>query len=226
MDGQLGEGLSGSPLLSPQTTPRAPIAKLKHDCSRMFQYYLDKSTPLPTQRWLGTLALVFVYFLRVHILQGFYAVTYGIGIHVINCLIGFLSPQIDPEMESMDGADLPTKETDEFRPFIRRLPEFKFWYSITKAFCIGFLLTFFPIFDVPVFWPILLCYWIIQFLLMMKRHIMHMIKYKYIPLDLGKQKYVKSSSPVGSPRRLVELCKKYTGNSPGGSPRSSSGKQN
>lgn len=28
---------------------------------------------------------------------------------------------------SDDGPSLPTRMTDEFRPFIRRLPEFKFW---------------------------------------------------------------------------------------------------
>lgn len=26
-----------------------------------------------------------------------------------------------------DGPTLPTKANEEFRPFIRRLPEFKFW---------------------------------------------------------------------------------------------------
>lgn len=60
-------------------------------------------------------------------------------------------------------------------------------YSFTKAFCIAFVMTFFSIFDVPVFWPILLCYWIVLFVLTMRRQIAHMIKYKYIPLSLGKQ---------------------------------------
>ena len=41
--------------------------------------------------------------------------------------------------------------------------------------------------DVPVFWPILLCYWIVLFILTMKRQIMHMIKYKYVPFSTGKQ---------------------------------------
>lgn len=60
-------------------------------------------------------------------------------------------------------------------------------YAITKAFCIAFLMTFFSLFDVPVFWPILLCYWIVLFVLTMKRQIMHMIKYKYVPFNIGKQ---------------------------------------
>lgn len=60
-------------------------------------------------------------------------------------------------------------------------------YAITKAFCVAFLMTFFSLFDVPVFWPILLCYWVVLFVLTMKRQIMHMIKYKYVPLNIGKQ---------------------------------------
>ena len=31
-----------------------------------------------------------------------------------------------------------------------RLPEFKFWYSLTKAFVVAFTLTFFAVFNIPV----------------------------------------------------------------------------
>lgn len=62
-----------------------------------------------------------------------------------------------------------------------------FRYSFTKAFCIAFVMTFFPVFDVPVFWPILLCYWVVLFVLTMRRQIAHMIKFKYIPFNIGKQ---------------------------------------
>ncbi|XP_031261218.1 protein RER1B-like [Pistacia vera] len=176
----------------------APIAKWKSDFSRMFQYYLDRSTPHPMERWLGTLAAAAIYVLRVYYIEGFYIVTYGLGIYILNLLIGFLSPKIDPEFEALDGASLPTKGSDEFRPFVRRLPEFKFWYAITKAFCVAFLMTFFSIFDVPVFWPILLCYWIVLFVLTMKRQIMHMIKYKYVPFSFGKQRYTGKKPAAGS----------------------------
>ena len=89
-----------------------------------------------------------LYLLRVYYLNGWYIVTYGLGIYLLNLFIGFLSPQVgahaglcassvlttafalcvqlDPET---DGPLLPTKnsETEEFRPFSRRVPEFKFW---------------------------------------------------------------------------------------------------
>ncbi|XP_041000018.1 protein RER1B-like [Juglans microcarpa x Juglans regia] len=182
-------------------TAAAPFAKWRSDFSRTFQYYLDRSTPHPLQRWLGTLAVATVYVLRVYSVKGFYVISYGVGIYVLNLLIGFLSPKIDPELQALDGASLPTKGSDEFKPFMRRLPEFNFWYSITKAFLVAFVLTFFPVLDVPVFWPILLCYWIVLFLLTMKRQILHMIKYKYVPFDIGKQRYTGKKS-AGTSRGL------------------------
>jgi hypothetical protein len=63
--------------------------------------------------------------------QGFYIVTYGLGIYLLNRLIGFLSPMVDPELE---GPTLPSKSSDqEFKPFQRRLPEFKFWCAAPNA---------------------------------------------------------------------------------------------
>ncbi|XP_072985696.1 protein RER1B-like [Typha latifolia] len=175
-----------------------PLAKWRSDFSRTFQYYLDKSTPHAVERWVGTAVVAAIYVLRVYYVQGFYVVTYGLGIYLINLLIGFLSPMVDPELEVSDGPALPTRGSDEFKPFIRRLPEFKFWYSITKAFCVAFMMTFFSVFDVPVFWPILLCYWFVLFALTMKRQILHMIKYKYVPFDIGKQRYGGKKSSASS----------------------------
>lgn len=179
MEANFGEGGVGD-------SPSSAIARWKSSIWRGFQYYLDKSTPHRLGRWLGFAVLAAIYVVRVFSIEGFYIVSYGLGIYILNLLIGFLSPQADPEME---GQSLPTKQSDEFRPFVRRLPEFKFWYSITKAFCIAFAMTFSSIFDVPVFWPILLFYWIVLFMLTMKRQILHMIKYKYVPFSVGKQRY-------------------------------------
>lgn len=60
-------------------------------------------------------------------------------------------------------------------------------YSSSKSFLFGMTATFFPIFDVPVFWPILLLYFFVLFFITMKRQVKHMIKHKYIPFDLGKK---------------------------------------
>lgn len=67
-----------------------------------------------------------------------------------------------------EGETLPTKQDEEFRPFVRRLPEFKFWVAATRAVAIGFFCTFFEMFNIPVFWPVLVVYWIILFSLTSK----------------------------------------------------------
>uniref|UniRef100_A0A7N0ZRI5 Protein RER1 n=2 Tax=Kalanchoe fedtschenkoi TaxID=63787 RepID=A0A7N0ZRI5_KALFE len=178
------EGLGGE-----NPTPASSAQQMMHEAWKVYQYYLDKSIPYPIHRWIATVLIFWVFFLRVYLLEGFYIVAYGVGIYILNLLIAFLSPLVDPETEPSDGPMLPTRGSDEFKPFIRRLPEFKFWHALTKAFGIGLVMTFFSVFDVPVFWPILLFYWIVLFVMTMKRQIAHMIKYKYIPFTIGKQRY-------------------------------------
>ncbi len=96
---------------------------------------------------------------------------YTLGIYLLNLFLAFLQPKFDPsieqdnEMEDGSVGGLPTKQDEEFRPFIRRLPEFKFWYSATRALLIGFICTWFEVFDIPVFWPVLVMYWLILFAL-------------------------------------------------------------
>ncbi|KAL5221463.1 hypothetical protein ABZP36_026176 [Zizania latifolia] len=171
--------------------PAAAVSSAVATASRRFQHLLDRSTPHVGRRWLGFAGLAAAYALRVWFAGGYYIVTYALGIYILNLLIAFLSPQVDPEVADVlgEGPALPTRSSDEFRPFVRRLPEFKFWYSIVKAFCIAFVLTFFSVFDVPVFWPILLFYWVVLFTVTMKRQILHMIKYRYVPFSFGKQRY-------------------------------------
>ena len=97
--------------------------------SRTYRYWIDKSVPYIWSRWLALLAVIALYGIRVYFVQGFYIVTYALGIYTLNLLLGFLTPQIDPEME---GPTLPSKGNEEFRPFVRRLPEFKFWYAVNS----------------------------------------------------------------------------------------------
>jgi len=131
---------------------------------------------------------------RIYLLGGWYIITYALGIYILNLLIGFLSPQIDPETEIGEDTEmLPSRSDDEFRPFIRRLPEFKFWYSLTRAVLISFFCTFFGFLNIPVFWPILLLYFIALFAVTMKKQIRHMIKYKYVPFSWGKPKFSNKS---------------------------------
>ncbi|XP_073021273.1 protein RER1A-like [Primulina eburnea] len=179
-----GAGIAG------EDPTASAVTQFSHTVWQRYQHFLDKSTPFVLHRWIFLSVIASLYALRIYIVQGFYITTYGLGIYILQLLIAFLSPQVDPEIHQLaDGPTLPTRGSDEFRPFVRRLPEFKFWHSLTKAFCFVFVLTFFSAFDVPVFWPILLFYWLILFVSTMKRQIMHMIKYKYVPFTFGKRRY-------------------------------------
>ncbi|KAK6923082.1 Retrieval of early ER protein Rer1 [Dillenia turbinata] len=133
----------------PSSLPAAAVSRWTSAVSRRYQHLLDKITPRILLRWIAFAAIALIYVLRVYFVNGFYLVSYGIGIYVLNLLMGFLSPQENPEI--YDGPILPTRNSDEFRPFVRLLSEFKFWYSLTRAFCIGLVMTFFRVFDVPRF---------------------------------------------------------------------------
>eukprot|EP00878_Enallax_costatus_P002352 GHUV01002528.1.p1 GENE.GHUV01002528.1~~GHUV01002528.1.p1 ORF type:complete len:185 (+),score=27.85 GHUV01002528.1:88-642(+) len=169
----------------------SPIAQITFKINQQTQILLDRVAPLILPRWVAWAVSLVAYALRVYMLRGFYIVTYGLGIYNLNLLLGFITPQVDPELE--EGPELPTKSDQEFKPFVRRLPEFKFWWSSIKSLWIGMLMTFFTMFDVPVFWPILLLYWLLLFTVTMKRQIKHMIKYRYLPFNLGKKKYAGGS---------------------------------
>ncbi|XP_024177899.1 protein RER1A-like [Rosa chinensis] len=125
--------------------PLDAVQEWSFGVSHRYQHLLDKTTPhVLHHRWLATLGVALAYVLRVYFVQGFYIMSYCLGIYLLNLLIGFLSPQVDSEIHDLsDGPSLPTRGSDKFRPFVRRLPEFKFWYSITKAFCIAFVMIFF-----------------------------------------------------------------------------------
>ena len=168
------------------------------------QYILDRVTPFGSARWLFNLLLLALFFIRILYLQGFYIIAYGLGIFLLNQFILFLTPKQDPSLRDMDEDEgdhvprLPTRSTDEFRPFMRRLPEFKFWYTTFKALAISLLLTFFSIFDIPVFWPVLVIYFFTLFFLTMRQRIAHMVQYRYVPFSHGKVKYAgKNEGPPG-----------------------------
>ncbi|XP_004365441.1 RER1 protein [Capsaspora owczarzaki ATCC 30864] len=191
---------SSSSATSKQQLPPA-IERVYVIASRRLQKTLDDLTPHLHVRWIGTAAVMSLYFLRIYYIQGFHIITYALGIYMLNLFIAFLTPQIDPALANLDGAEddgptLPTSKDEEFRPFIRRLPEFKFWYAVTRAILLAILCTFFGFMDIPVFWPILVLYFIILFGVTMKRQIRHMIKYRYLPFSHGKRTYKGKDEPA------------------------------
>ncbi|KIK96705.1 hypothetical protein PAXRUDRAFT_289089 [Paxillus rubicundulus Ve08.2h10] len=182
------------------STPLQTVQASFSKAQRQYQQTLDRWTPHVLQRWLGTLGLLVVFMLRIVFSQGWYIVCYGLAIYLLNLLLAFLQPKFDPSLQEDlladeieegatddNGPALPSQRDDEFRPFVRRLPEWQFWLSATRASLISLLCTTSGVFDVPVYWPILVVYFCVLFALTMRRQIQHMIKYKYIPFDIGRK---------------------------------------
>lgn len=160
-----------------------------------YQKLLDRSVPYYVRRW-GAFAILLLFFIvRIFVAQGWYIICYALGIYLLNLFLAFLTPKFDPSLEqelkssSLEEGTEDSNPEEEFRPFIRRLPEFKFWINAIRATTLSLILSFFSLFDIPVFWPILVMYFIILFTLTMRKQIQHMIKYKYLPFDFGKAKY-------------------------------------
>lgn len=166
---------------------------------RNYRLYLDSITPFVTARWIFSGVVLFLFLARVLLGEGWYVICYALGIYYLNLFIDFLSPKIDPEFmadqEDLDpdsGPSLPTRATDEFKPFVRRLPEFKFWRNGTYATLLSLFLSLFEAFDLPVFWPVLLIYFIVLTFLTLRRQIQHMYKHHYVPWTTGKRRYGQS----------------------------------
>lgn len=187
---------------------------------QMNQRLLDKVAPHKVYRWLTLSGMLGIFLLRMWLLQGFYIVTYVLFIFILNQFILFLQPKDRAALQAAQaaaatvtgagaaggeaggsGGDLPTSADDEFRPFVRRLPEFKFWYSCTNATVIAFCATFFKFCDVPVFWPVLVFYFIVLFVATMRRQWLDMRRLKYVPWDIGaKRKYKSDPRAMGVTR--------------------------
>lgn len=205
-----------SNLMKDEEPNESSFMRKYRELEQAYQYQLDRLTPYTTYRWLATIGLIGIFMLRILLSQGWYIVTYALGIYLLNLFLSFLQPKFDPSIEQ-DLAENEVEEGgpaansnsssshllssnhqvdgDEFRPFIRRLPEFKFWHSATRATIFSLIATLFEFTDVPVFWPILLVYFLVLFSITMRRQIAHMRRYKYVPWDyMRKARYTGSKS--------------------------------
>ena len=89
------------------------------------------------------------------------------------------------------GFDLPSLLSTSFAGFNARKVVSATAFTVLGVAnkMISIFLSLFKIFDVPVFWPILLLYFFALFFLTMKRQINHMRKHGYKPWSSGKKKY-------------------------------------
>jgi len=163
---------------------------------RRYQRCIDNLQPRKGARYVILSSFAVFYALRVWALQGFYVVTYMLGIHLLQLLILFLQPA---ELETV----MRERADGEFRPFERKLPEFKLWHGACKAFVVAYICTFVPFFNVPVFWPMLLVYFVMVFGISIHRQVAHMWHYNYVPWTTGsKRTYTSKEGETVSPSHV------------------------
>ena len=62
---------------------------------RRYQHALDKTVVHIAARWAAFAGVTLLYALRVYYLNGWFIVTYGLGIYLLNLFIGFITPQVN-----------------------------------------------------------------------------------------------------------------------------------
>ncbi|CAH7688096.1 Rer1 family-domain-containing protein [Phakopsora pachyrhizi] len=73
--------------------------KKYRELEKVYQTQLDRLTPYTFYRWMGTVALLMLFILRILLSQGWYIVTYALGIYLLNLFLSFLQPKFDPSLE-------------------------------------------------------------------------------------------------------------------------------
>jgi hypothetical protein len=169
-----------------------PVPKLKErlvihktELSMKVEALILRTKPYLLYRWLVFVILAIVFLLRLILENRFYTIGYITGLYFVNCLVLFLSPKLDPDLYGREA--LPTVGDGDYRPFVRKLPEFVFWRRCFNAFAIAHIATFFRILDPPVFGPLLLVYFLLVVALNFRSRIAHMIRNRYLPFDTGKE---------------------------------------
>ena len=167
---------------------------------RKMQNFLDKIAFYPGRRWCGfTFGLIF-FLTRMYIQQGYAVIAYLLGLFYLNNIMLFLAPAEDPEEIEFNNAKnghegggfLPTRENDEYKGFQRKMHEMDFWTEMMSATVMAAFCSCFQCTDIEIYWPLLLFYFIFMTAFLCRYKLEHMIRYRYIPFEMGKKSYSKN----------------------------------
>ena len=151
--------------------------------SKKLENLWNLTIPFKMGRWLGAAGLTLLFLLRVFVGKSHYLVCYFLFIYLLYMFLLFISPLRHVVVDDNDiGADLD-EETNGYTPFIRRLPEFTFWFKYMRAVIIAFIISLFPVFDIPVFWPLLLIYFILLLVRVLAAEVHRWRETREVPFD-------------------------------------------
>lgn len=161
------------------------------------RFAVDRLVTHPRRRWLFFFGVFLAFAARMVLLDGYYAAMYLFAFYAVQNVIQYLTPNNLPtiqEEEEMGQVvyDIPetvqvTRNEDASKPIIRKLGEFKLWKKLTAAALICLGASFVPALDIPVFWPILLFYFVFVVISVVARQYQHMKRYGYSMGDFFKK---------------------------------------
>lgn len=152
------------------------------------QLMTDKLAPYPFFRWLFLSVLILFYILKIVFTGTHHLITYCAAVYLFHGFILFATPKDDtiPDPFEMDKDDIDEPESlanigDNFRPFIRNLPEYSYWLFCLKVIFVSFILTLTAFTNIPVCTPILLIYFIFMVAATLVKLWNHANRYRYNP---------------------------------------------
>lgn len=164
---------------------------------------INKTIIYRKERWILTIITYFLFIIKCVIYDSYYALLYILSFYYIQNIILFITPKdvpsIHDEDEDEDMYEIPdtvfnkSDDPDE-KPIIRKISEFSLWEKITFFTLLCHLLSYFEVFNIPVWWPMLLIYFVIVSVLIVFKQRSHMNKYNYSLYDFFKSKRGKKDS--------------------------------
>lgn len=171
---------------------------------------LDWSSSRIYSRWSYFGFFFFIFWHHVLTNEKHYVIAYMYSVYLLNLMLRFITPLDFEDLcaaheEAHGGTTLPSNErktskitlerlrnvenTYEFKPFMRQMNEFNFWLCAVRASHIAVITIYLDFLDLPVFWPLLVLYFVLLFATTMRQQLQNMIKYRYIPFSVGKKTY-------------------------------------
>ncbi|KAL6122313.1 hypothetical protein NUSPORA_00677 [Nucleospora cyclopteri] len=155
------------------------------------QLMIDKLSPQSTIRWGMFAFLIFLYTMRVLIRNSHHIISYAVGVYLVHGFILFATPKNknipDPFEAPAEDSYVPENAPVDFGPFVRNLPEYEYWLFCMKVVGISYFLTFFDVFDIPVFTPLLIMYFITMVIATIVKLYQHQKLYHYNPWQTIKK---------------------------------------
>lgn len=104
---------------------------------RRMQIFTDRISFYPGRRWMSFSIMLIFFLFRMYQQKGYAVLAYLLGLFYLNNVMLYLAPAEDPDELEFNTQQqdfiLPTRESDEYKGFQRKLHEMDFWKEMMSA---------------------------------------------------------------------------------------------